>query len=72
MSGSTQNGAPAFTPGIAVFHDKYWSRQWLVICGLCRDDGMAQPFGQDEAAALEWATTHQEAHARDPLRGYHP
>lgn len=66
---SNQTSAPAFTPGIAVFHDEDWSAQWLVICGLCNDSGTVQPFGEDEAAAREWAATHQQAHVRDPLRG---
>lgn len=59
---------PVFTPGIAVFHDKYWSEQWLVICGQCSDRSTVQPFGQDEAGARSWAAAHQQAHVRDPLR----
>lgn len=66
---SKQAEAPAFTPGIAVFHDKWWSGQWLVVCGMCSDRGTVQPFGDDEGPAREWAAAHQQAHARDPLRG---
>ena len=61
--------APAFTPGIVVFHDKWWSGQWLVVCGLCNGDrGTVQPFGDDEGPARAWAASHQQAHVRDPLR----
>lgn len=63
---SKQATKPVFTPGIAVFHDKYWSAQWLVICGLCNDSGSVQPFGEDEAAARSWAATHQQAHETNP------
>lgn len=66
---SKQAEAPVFTPGIAVFHDKYWSEQWLVICGQCNDRSIVQPFGDDEAAARKWAAAHQQAHIRDPLQG---
>jgi len=64
----TETTSETFTPGIAVFHDKYWSGQWLVICGLCSDSGSVQPFGDDEGPARAWAALHQQAHVRDPLR----
>ena len=68
MNGSKRDVTEEFTPGIAIFHDKYWSAQWLVICGLCNPSGSVQPFGDDEAAARTWAATHQQAHVTDPLR----
>jgi hypothetical protein len=51
---------------VVVFHDKYHSGQWLVICGECSHDGMVMPFGTDEIEARGWRESHKAGHVSQP------